>query len=334
MQQPFHREDQLNCTGPENAQERVELLLWPNRTAPSSSPSCPGAEVSGRRIRDITVADVAISAACGPTVAVASGILDSCYAIVIPISGSAMIGCAGQEIHIASGLAAVAGPADPLSIRWASGTTLRVVRIEQGALESQVSAMDSRPRWNPPEIDRAMDIGKGSGRIFAEEVARMVVLLERDVNSFAQPAAAAATEQIIMARLLEASGDAYGSDLPDRGGTTRPPTVVEAVDLIEDHPEWDHTVDSLADEVGTSRRSLERAFRKHMGMSPWKYVKAVRLRKARDQLRAADPHKLTVGEVARRCGMTHSQFSAEYQRIYGEAPVQTLQASPWPQISS
>jgi transcriptional regulator GlxA family with amidase domain len=86
--------------------------------------------------------------------------------------------------------------------------------------------------------------------------------------------------------------------------------------------------------VGASRRSLERAFRRHTGMSPWKYVKSVRLRRARDQLRAADQHRLTVGEVARRWGMAHSQFSADYRRVYGETPVETLQASPWRETSS
>jgi AraC-like DNA-binding protein len=55
-------------------------------------------------------------------------------------------------------------------------------------------------------------------------------------------------------------------------------------------------------------------------------VKSVRLRRARDQLRAADPEQVTVGEVARRWGMSHSQFSAEYLRIYGETPTETLRA--------
>jgi transcriptional regulator GlxA family with amidase domain len=48
--------------------------------------------------------------------------------------------------------------------------------------------------------------------------------------------------------------------------------VRQAVGLIETHPEWEHTVDSLATAAGVSRRSLERAFRKHRGTSPWQFT--------------------------------------------------------------
>jgi transcriptional regulator GlxA family with amidase domain len=66
-------------------------------------------------------------------------------------------------------------------------------------------------------------------------------------------------------------------------------------------------------------------------MSPWRYVKSVRFRRAHDQLRAADPEQVTVGEVARRWGMSHSQFSAEYARIYGETPTETLRTPGRPE---
>jgi AraC-like DNA-binding protein len=334
MQQPRQYEKQFKWTDPGTAREKAELLLWPDRPMSPRFQSDSQEQASIYRIRDIAATDIASGVAHGADTMVASGILGSCYAVLIPLLGRALIRCGDREISAVPGEAALAGPSEQLRVEWGAGTALRIVRIEETALKTHVSEITRHSLERSLGFTGAMDLAEGAGRIFAEEVARSMALLEREANAFAQPVAAAAAEQMILTRLLEAARTACDSELPGRLGAAHPPIVREVVTLIEEHPEWEHTVGSLAGAVGASRRSLERAFRRHTGMSPWKYVKSVRLRRARDQLRAADQHRLTVGEVARRWGMAHSQFSADYRRVYGETPVETLQASPWRETSS
>jgi AraC-like DNA-binding protein len=325
----FQHEDQFHWTDPGQVREAVRLLLWPH-TLSLATPHLPlDARMWSRRIRNISVNDLSY----GADVTIAPGRLESSYAVLIPLSGSAVIRCGTQVLHVRPGLAAVATPSAPLTMRWPADCALRIIRIERPALDAHLSQLLGRSLEYPLEFALGMEFGHGHARIFAEEAARVVALLDRDPHAFDQSLVAATTEQTLMTRLLEGAGHNYRGELAAHGAAAPSRIVREAVGLIESHPEWEHTVDSLAVAVGVSRRSLERAFQKHKGMSPWRYVKSVRLRRAHDQLRAADPEQVTVGEVARRWGMSHSQFSAEYARTYGETPTKTLRAPGRPEAS-
>jgi AraC-like DNA-binding protein len=322
MSKSLDREDQFHWTDPGQAQEAMRLLLWPH----TLSPALPGARLDARmwsrRIRNIAVSDISY----GADVTMVLDRLESCYAVLIPLSGSAVIRGGNQVVRAQPDRAAVATASAPLSLRWSTDCTLRVVRIERPALDAHLTAMTGRSLERPLQFTLGMELGDGHPRIFAEEVTRLVALLDRDPRAFDSAVAAATAEQVLMTRLLEGARHNYRDQLAAHGAAAPSRIVRRVVHLIESHPEWEHTVASLADASGVSRRSLERAFRKHMGVSPWSYVKSVRLRRAHDQLRAADPEQVTVGEVARRWGMSHSQFSADYQRSYGQTPAVTLRA--------
>lgn len=85
------------------------------------------------------------------------------------------------------------------------------------------------------------------------------------------------------------------------------------------------TVDDLCRVAGTSRRTLEYAFREHFGTSPKSFVKALRLNAARNDLLRSNYGSTLVAEVAAGWGFTHmSQFSSDYRHMFGERPSATL----------
>jgi transcriptional regulator GlxA family with amidase domain len=68
-------------------------------------------------------------------------------------------------------------------------------------------------------------------------------------------------------------------------------------------------------------RTLQQGFQRHLGMSPMAYVGVVRLRRAHQDLRSADPTHNTVGAIAQRWGFTHlCRFAAAHKTMYGETP--------------
>lgn len=73
-------------------------------------------------------------------------------------------------------------------------------------------------------------------------------------------------------------------------------------------------------------RALQYAFRRHYGTTPTGYLRQVRLDRAHQELRTADPAAgLTVHAVARRWGWSDSsKFTAAYQQQYGQLPSRTL----------
>jgi AraC family ethanolamine operon transcriptional activator len=84
----------------------------------------------------------------------------------------------------------------------------------------------------------------------------------------------------------------------------------------------------LCKQVGASPRRLELCFRDVLGLSPHKYLRAVRLCGVRRELKRLAGSGATVHDVAARWGFWHmSAFSADYKQQFGELPSVTLQSS-------
>lgn len=77
--------------------------------------------------------------------------------------------------------------------------------------------------------------------------------------------------------------------------------------------------------VGASRRTLTEGFREVLGMSPMRYVKLMRLNRARDALLRAAPATVKIVDVANAVGFWHmGQFAQDYRKVFGELPGETL----------
>ena len=94
---------------------------------------------------------------------------------------------------------------------------------------------------------------------------------------------------------------------------------------------WDKplTMEALSNAVGAGARSIFKSFKDHRGYSPMAFARGVRLRRAREMLRDAEPGA-SVTAVAYRCGFqNHGHFAREYRARFGESPSTTLaQARP------
>lgn len=92
-------------------------------------------------------------------------------------------------------------------------------------------------------------------------------------------------------------------------------------------PEDPPTLLALCREVGASPRKLEYCFRDVLGLSPHKYLRAVRLNGVRRELKRRGAVPLRVHDIAARWGFWHmGAFSAEYKQQFGELPSVTLGA--------
>jgi AraC-like DNA-binding protein len=94
--------------------------------------------------------------------------------------------------------------------------------------------------------------------------------------------------------------------------------LAAVVDAVLEHPEYPHSVDSLADIANMSRSVFAERFRASFGRTPKRYVREVRLRRAAHLLRHDD---LSVEAIARRVGFdSRSQFSRSFSRLFGSTP--------------
>ncbi len=108
---------------------------------------------------------------------------------------------------------------------------------------------------------------------------------------------------------------------------------IDIVQRIERHLLRDlalpQTIDGLCRVAGTSRRTLEYAFREYFGTSPKRFIKALRLNAARHDLLRGHYGSAHVVEIASGWGFTHmGQFSSDYRHMFGEKPSDTLRRTP------
>lgn len=84
-------------------------------------------------------------------------------------------------------------------------------------------------------------------------------------------------------------------------------------------------VDSLADALGVSRRTVFHAYRQLLGVGPRRYFELKRLQSLRSRLKDASPGEETVTTVAQQLGFRDlGRMAARYRSRFGENPSDTL----------
>ncbi|MCU0869592.1 MAG: helix-turn-helix domain-containing protein [Burkholderiales bacterium] len=150
--------------------------------------------------------------------------------------------------------------------------------------------------------------------------------LAADPSLVHQPAVHASLVSSVLGVLTSvaepAGGPTTASLLPD----ARKRLVERARAQIAARPDAPMTVAELCAEVGVSRRTLQYSFQQVLGVNPVQYLRAVRLNGVRRALKAAGG-SARIGDIAARWGFWHlSQFSADYRRMFGELPSDTVRA--------
>ncbi len=117
---------------------------------------------------------------------------------------------------------------------------------------------------------------------------------------------------------------------PVAGNMSRPlrlrdRAVNKAVHCIRDSGHVPLAMSDLCRMAKASERTLEYGFRERFGMTPKSYLLKYRLNGVHRQLRAAHPAKTKIVDWANQWGFWHmGQFAADYRKLFGELPSETL----------
>lgn len=119
---------------------------------------------------------------------------------------------------------------------------------------------------------------------------------------------------------------AFVSDEPaPPSGRARQNIVERARGYIREHIAEPISVEDLCINLQVSRRTLQYSFQDVLNLNPVKFLRAMRLNGVRRALKNAAPDRNTVADVAASWGLWHlSHFSAEYKKMFGELPSETL----------
>jgi AraC-like DNA-binding protein len=117
------------------------------------------------------------------------------------------------------------------------------------------------------------------------------------------------------------------TDATGRGGPeshdAAPSLVGTAMRIIEAHAAQDLGLTELARECGVTSRTLQYAFRQHLGCTPSDYLRRVRLDLVRQALRAGSAQR--VSDAAAAFGFHNpGRFASYYREAFDENPRETL----------
>jgi AraC family transcriptional regulator, ethanolamine operon transcriptional activator len=135
-------------------------------------------------------------------------------------------------------------------------------------------------------------------------------------------------EQVIYEETLLAMSSIVSTcdEHTDQSGADNSYRLVGAVrEYIDHHFDKPLRIGELCAEFNINIKTLQRAFKKILGMTPHRYLMLHRLSVARKLLLAADQQAHHVTDIAHNCGLFHmGRFSHDYRKMFGELPMQTL----------
>ena len=253
------------------------------------------------------------------------GPLETFYVMLIPHSGRCVVSTGGETRAIVPGTAALISPDDQLDMVWERGCGQLMVKLPRevvtGRLESLLRCqIDAPPRFAP-----FIDLRSGGGRQLRDLVQGITDGLSAESSLLTQPGMLATAEQMLTTAVLYAQPHSHSDELTRAETPTVARIVREVVDHIERTPALPATTAELAAFAGISERTLQRAFREQLAVSPMRYVNDVRLRRVHEELACAGQFGTrTVTQIAARAGVSNfGRFARVYREKYGELPSET-----------
>jgi AraC-like DNA-binding protein len=252
--------------------------------------------------------------------------LVSHYHVCVPLSGHLESRHRGIEMTATPESATLYRPTGAIVItRWPAGSRHLAVKIDRAAIDQMLDRHLGPAERSSITLGASMDTTSPTGRSWVQMLLMAKEQLAVEHSVLREPLVAAPFVESLLYGLLLATDNPHREALATPAKPAAPIAVRTAIDIIHAAPDKPLTTSGVAADCHVSVRTLQEGFRRHLGMSPTAYLHMVRLGRAHDQLRGADPSLTTVASVARRWGFTHrGRFAASYQAKYNETPGQTL----------
>jgi len=277
------------------------------------------------RVNLIELRDIALAFGATSCDLTADHLATDFVRLQIAVKGCATTTTGGKTTDVNARQFAISPAGMPSQISCQAGHQRLTLRLNQDALARKLSALVGvRPKGDI-RFERAI-IAENP---YARSLYRLIRFLSLQLDSTTATIPAAVygeLEQAVELAFLSASRHAFSHLLLDPHKLSHSGIVARIEEFIEAHWYEAITIERLVAEAGISGRSLFRTFERARGYSPMAFVKAVRLRHARDMLLSGDPG-VTVASVAAACNFVNQgHFARHYREAFGELPSATLSA--------
>ncbi|UQS23757.1 AraC family transcriptional regulator [Amycolatopsis thermalba] len=253
------------------------------------------------------------------------GPLETFYVLMIPHNGRCVVNTGHRSRVITPGTAALISPDDELDMVWERGCGQLMVKLPTDVVIGRLESLLHRSIAAPPRFEPFVDLRSGGGRQLWNLVQGITDGLNVDDPLLAHHGMLLTVEQMLTTTVLYTQHHSYSDELTRVETSMASHVVRKVADFVEEISVLPSTTAELAVVAGVSERSLQRAFRAELGVSPMRYVSEVRLRRVHEELLRADQaQNVTVTQIAARVGVSNfGRFARAYRERYGELPSET-----------
>ena len=261
----------------------------------------------------------------GSDIRLRAGDLDTAYHVNLPLSGSLRSVHRGIEVHARPAEAAVYRPQGETVLEWSRQCRLLCIKIDKVALASHLAALTDQAVTDVRDVAPSLNLTAGAGLSWSRLVRSIATDMYDAQSLLYRPPVGARIAHSVVAGLLYAVQHRQGAQLAGAATACHPRTVKRAIEAMHADPSHPFTMTELAGIAGCSVRTLQEGFRRHVGRTPTALLRDIRLTRAHDDLRSADPDAVTVAQVACRWGFTHlGRFAAAHRARFAVPPSTTL----------
>lgn len=194
------------------------------------------------------------------------------------------------------------------------------VFIKASDVEQALEHALDQPLRKPLELKPQLDWSRGLAASLRVQLEFIVQEFGRPDGIADNPAALAATTDMVIALILRGLPHNHSEQLERRQGCAVPAYVQRAEEFMRVHGAEPIRIADVATAAGCSVRTLSGVFQHFRGRSPLMALHAIRLQKVHDEL-SRGAHDGSIGALARHYGFTNaSRFGAAFRRQFNEAP--------------
>ncbi len=240
--------------------------------------------------------------------------------IHIPLRGEFEATQGEDWINVKPGTALVVSAAGIMRRRWEGQCDLLNLRIDREVVNHAAAgtkgALDNQP-LTLIDLNQSLALAR-----FIETI---IHDLSSEHSAFTDAAAASHAEKLLPFLLLRSLRKIDNPSLNGASPQLAPYYIRRAEQYVAENYMKPVGVADLEAATGVSARTLYYGFKQYRSATPLKYLKRVRLMRARRHLLEAQMRGGRVGQIAANVGYENkSQFARDYRAYFGESPTATL----------
>ena len=244
----------------------------------------------------------------------------------LPLQGVGSAKNKNEEINVDKHYGALFSPFSSCENDYSENHSQIVIRIERVAVESAFKILCGKSLLQPLEFKFEIDLKNPKLSSLQNYVQFIVGELDQEESFIRIPEVQAHLREALIFGLLSTQPHNAASLLDRPCANSGMRYAKRAEDYICNNLTEEISVSQVAENIGINIRSLQIGFKQLNGCTMRDFIKTRRLNLARNNLLHADGRN--IAEIALMCGFNHlSQFSADYQKKFGEKPSQTLARS-------